>query len=203
MPSIDGAKSMVVGMPARARAALSCSGPDTRGSAPPAAAAARAVSRSSKCTGGIAHRVSWASRHPWARAAPPTASRVRAASAALAGAEDDREDDQPQLVDQVVLHQRVHERTAGVDDDLPYQGRTAISAFLRGAEQRRGAPMRLVPTRANAQPAFGCYLTVAETDVARAYALLAVTLEDDRISAITWFAGGGLLPMFGLPRTLR
>ena len=39
-----------------------------------------------------------------------------------------------------------------------YQGRDAIGAFLRGAEERRGAPLRLVPTRANAQPAFGCYL---------------------------------------------
>ena len=36
-----------------------------------------------------------------------------------------------------------------------YQGRAAIGAFLRGAEERRGAPLRLVPTRANAQPAFG------------------------------------------------
>src|SRR6185437_12504967 len=36
-----------------------------------------------------------------------------------------------------------------------YQGRDAIRAFLRGAEERRGAPMRLVATRANAQPAFG------------------------------------------------
>ena len=38
-----------------------------------------------------------------------------------------------------------------------YQGAT-IGAFLRGAEERRGAPMRLVPTRANTQPAFGSYL---------------------------------------------
>ena len=44
-----------------------------------------------------------------------------------------------------------------------YQGRDAIGAFLRGAEERRGAPMRLVPTRANTQPAFGCYLPVPET----------------------------------------
>ena len=42
-----------------------------------------------------------------------------------------------------------------------YQGPDAISVFLRGAEERRGAPMRLVPTRANTQPAFGCYLAGA------------------------------------------
>ena len=38
---------------------------------------------------------------------------------ALASPEHDRVDHQPQLVDQVVLHQRVHELTAGVDDDVP------------------------------------------------------------------------------------
>ena len=37
-----------------------------------------------------------------------------------------------------------------------YQGRDAIGAFLRGADERRGAPMRMVPTRANGQPAFAC-----------------------------------------------
>ena len=41
------------------------------------------------------------------------------AEQALARAEHDREDDQPQLVDQVVLDQRAHERVAGVHDDLP------------------------------------------------------------------------------------
>ena len=45
-----------------------------------------------------------------------------------------------------------------------YQGHDAIGAFLRGREERRGAPLRLVPTRANSQPAFGCYLPVPETD---------------------------------------
>src|SRR5947209_699006 len=35
--------------------------------------------------------------------------------------EHDREDDQPQLIDQVVLDQRAPELIAGVDDDLPVQ----------------------------------------------------------------------------------
>jgi RNA polymerase sigma-70 factor (ECF subfamily) len=84
-----------------------------------------------------------------------------------------------------------------------YQGRDTINAFLRGAEERRGTPLRLVPTRANSQPAFGCYLSVPETDVARAYALFVLTLEGDQISAITWFADSSLFAQFGLPRTLR
>ena len=84
-----------------------------------------------------------------------------------------------------------------------YQGRAAIGAFLRGSEERRGTPLRVVPTRANTQPAFGCYLPVPETGVARAFALLVLTLEGDGISAITWFAGGSVFPQFGLPPTLR
>jgi RNA polymerase sigma-70 factor (ECF subfamily) len=83
-----------------------------------------------------------------------------------------------------------------------YQGLDAIGAFLRGAQERRGAPMRLLATRANTQPAFGCYLPVPETDLARAFALFVLTLEGDRISAITWFADGSVLPQFGLPAML-
>jgi RNA polymerase sigma-70 factor (ECF subfamily) len=84
-----------------------------------------------------------------------------------------------------------------------YQGRHAIGAFLRGSAERRGAPLRLVATRANTQPAFGCYLSAAETDVARAFSLLVLTLEGGRISAVTWFADSGVFPQFGLPRMLR
>jgi RNA polymerase sigma-70 factor (TIGR02960 family) len=84
-----------------------------------------------------------------------------------------------------------------------YQGRGAIRAFLRGAEERRGAPVRLMPTRANTQPAFGCYLSVPQTDVARALSLFVLTLEGNQISAITWFADSSVLPQFGLPRMLQ
>jgi RNA polymerase sigma-70 factor (ECF subfamily) len=84
-----------------------------------------------------------------------------------------------------------------------YQGSETIGAFLRRGEERRGAPLRVVPTRANSQPAFGCYLRVPDTGIARAYALFVLTLEGDRISAITWFADSAAFPRFGLPRTLR
>ena len=60
-----------------------------------------------------------------------------------------------------------------------------------------------MPTRANTQPAFGCYFPSPQTDIARPYALLVLTLEGDRISAITWFGGSGFFPHFGLPRILR
>jgi RNA polymerase sigma-70 factor (TIGR02960 family) len=83
-----------------------------------------------------------------------------------------------------------------------YQGGEAIARFLRDREVRRGAQLRLVPTRANGQPAFGCYVPDAQAPIARAYGLMVLTLTGERISAITWFGERSLLPHFGLPRTL-
>jgi RNA polymerase sigma-70 factor (TIGR02960 family) len=84
---------------------------------------------------------------------------------------------------------------------LEYQGHEPIAALLRYNEERRG-PLRVVPTRANTQPAFGCYLPDTHTAIARAYGLMVLTLEGDRISAITWFGGNSVFAHFGLPRTL-
>jgi RNA polymerase sigma-70 factor (ECF subfamily) len=82
-----------------------------------------------------------------------------------------------------------------------YQGPAAIGSFLEDRMTRRGAPL-LVPTRANTQPAFGAYFRTHETEVARLYGIVVLTLEGPRISAITWF-GGNSFPRFGLPRVLR
>ena len=83
-----------------------------------------------------------------------------------------------------------------------YQGHAAIAAFLRDRAIRRGAPLRLVPTRANGQPAFGCYLPDAQAAIMHAYGLLVLTLDAERISAITWFMDRSVFSHFGLPRTL-
>ena len=82
-----------------------------------------------------------------------------------------------------------------------YQGGEAIGQFLKDRQARRGANLRLVAIRANGQPAFACYLPDAQAAIARAYALFVLTLDGDRISAITWFAERSLFPHFGLPRT--
>jgi RNA polymerase sigma-70 factor (TIGR02960 family) len=82
-----------------------------------------------------------------------------------------------------------------------YQGPFAIARFLHDRADRRGSPLRLVPTRANGQPAFGCYLPDAQAPIARAYGIMVLTLTDDRISAITWFGERSLVSHFGLPRT--
>jgi RNA polymerase sigma-70 factor, ECF subfamily len=79
-----------------------------------------------------------------------------------------------------------------------YQGPVTIGGFLRGNEDRRGTPLRVVATRANTQPAFGCYLPDPATERARAYSLFVLTLEGDQIAAITWFGDNSIFPRFGL-----
>ena len=81
-------------------------------------------------------------------------------------------------------------------------GAGAIARFLEDRAARRGANYRLVPTRANGQPAFGCYLPDPHAPIARAYGMMVLTLTGDRVSAITWFGERSLFDHFGLPRTL-
>jgi RNA polymerase sigma-70 factor (TIGR02960 family) len=85
---------------------------------------------------------------------------------------------------------------------LEFQGREAIAAFLYHRAELRGTPLRVVPTRANTQPAFGCYLPDVHAPIARPYGLIVLTLEGDAIAAITWFADTAVFRHFGLPRTL-
>ena len=79
-----------------------------------------------------------------------------------------------------------------------YQGHAAIARFLHDRAALRGRPLQLVPTRANGQPAFRCYLPDAERAIARPYGLMVLTLEGDRISAITWFGDSRVFLDFGL-----
>jgi RNA polymerase sigma-70 factor (TIGR02960 family) len=83
-----------------------------------------------------------------------------------------------------------------------HQGPDAVAEFLRSRDAVRAGQIRLVATRANGQPAFGYYVVDAHAPIARAHGLLVLTLEGDRIAAITRFGNTGLFPRFGLPRTL-
>jgi RNA polymerase sigma-70 factor (TIGR02960 family) len=85
---------------------------------------------------------------------------------------------------------------------LEYQGRDAIAAFLRHRAELRGVPLRVVPIRANTQPAFGVYLPDPHAAIARPYGLFVLTLEGEAVAAITWFADTGVFRHFGLPRSL-
>jgi RNA polymerase sigma-70 factor (TIGR02960 family) len=89
-------------------------------------------------------------------------------------------------------------------EPLEYQGPAAIARFFATVPAGGRLEMiKLVPTRANGQPAFGCYLRDAQARIAHAYGLMVLTLRDDRIAAITGFQNTSVFPHFGLPRTLR
>lgn len=85
-----------------------------------------------------------------------------------------------------------------------YHGRAAIAAFLTTFTSWLGRRrLRLLPTRANTQPAFGCYLTEPDEPTAYPAGILVLTLRDDRIRAFTWFLDDDLRPgAFGLPETV-
>ena len=84
---------------------------------------------------------------------------------------------------------------------LEYHGRELAASFLKIVSLRAGRTFRLVPTRANGQPAFGFYVHDPHGEVGRATGLLVLTLSGRRISALTHF-DNSMLPRFGLPRML-
>jgi RNA polymerase sigma-70 factor (ECF subfamily) len=84
---------------------------------------------------------------------------------------------------------------------LEYQGRDLAGRFFAIVAFRQGRRFRLVPTRANGQPAFGVYLRDPRNRIAHAMGLFVVTIAGDRVSAITRF-DNAVLGRFGLPRTL-
>ena len=84
-----------------------------------------------------------------------------------------------------------------------YHGRDAVGHFLGTVSFRLGnGRSRLVPTRANGQPAFARYLPDPHVPVGHARGLLVLTLAGDRICGITGFIDNSILGRFGLPRTL-
>jgi RNA polymerase sigma-70 factor (TIGR02960 family) len=84
---------------------------------------------------------------------------------------------------------------------LEYQGRELAARFFAAVAFRHGRSYRLVPTRANGQPAFGAYVRDPRTGIVHANGLLVVTLTGGQICAMTRF-DNSVLPWFGLPRTL-
>ena len=87
-------------------------------------------------------------------------------------------------------------------EPLEYQGHAAIAEFFQTRTWWGTRAARLVPTRANNQPAFAYYNTDPHAPIAHAHSLIVLTLEGDKICAITRFGDNSLFPHFGLPRTL-
>jgi RNA polymerase sigma-70 factor (TIGR02960 family) len=87
---------------------------------------------------------------------------------------------------------------------LEYQGHEAIARFLSDRfATHPGRHVWLVPTRANSQPAFGHYIEDAHSPIGRSFGVIVLTLEGDQIVGLTRFGDTAILPLFGLPRTLR
>ena len=112
------------------------------------------------------------------------------------------------MVSLVVMHATLARARAGDEDAFReltdrHRRELQVHCYRILASVRGGQPFRLVPTRANGQPAFGCYLPDATAAIAPAYGLAVLTLEGDRISTITWFADTSVFPGFGLRRALR
>jgi RNA polymerase sigma-70 factor, ECF subfamily len=84
-----------------------------------------------------------------------------------------------------------------------FQGRDAVAEFLIAfpfaGEERR---VRLVPTRASGQPAFGSYRWQEATGALEPVSLHVLTLREARIQAINTFVDASLFSRFGLPEQL-
>ena len=84
---------------------------------------------------------------------------------------------------------------------LESPGRDLAAQFLKATAFRPGWTARLVPTRANGQPAFGFYARDPGTGRFYTVGLLVLTLSGSQISAMARF-DPATLPRFGLPATL-
>jgi RNA polymerase sigma-70 factor (TIGR02960 family) len=84
---------------------------------------------------------------------------------------------------------------------LEYQGVDSARRVLAAVTFLPGRSFRVVPTRANGHPAFAMYMADPHAGVYQGYSLLVVTIDGDRITAITGFEAS-VLARFGLPQTL-
>jgi RNA polymerase sigma-70 factor (ECF subfamily) len=83
-----------------------------------------------------------------------------------------------------------------------FSGREAIVEFLPRGPMRPGRRWRLIPTRANGQPAFGAYWADDEGAL-RAEGIVVLDLDEQGdVSQITSFRSPELFANFGLPRAM-
>jgi RNA polymerase sigma-70 factor (ECF subfamily) len=84
-----------------------------------------------------------------------------------------------------------------------YRGPAQIAAFLGDRFRWRGtARLTLMPTRANGEAAFACYLHDPLSPAAWAHGLLVVSVRRGQITALTRFLGDDVLRRFHLPSVL-
>lgn len=85
-----------------------------------------------------------------------------------------------------------------------YHSPEGIAGFWRASRRwRAGRRLRLVPTRANTQPAFGCYLAEGDRSSAFPMGMIVLTMSGNRIGRITRFLDHTLPARFGLGSALN
>ena len=84
---------------------------------------------------------------------------------------------------------------------LPFRctGREAVAEFFRSLPAAGRDRFRVVPTRANRQPALAVYRLDAADHTYRAWGIWVLTLDGGAIAEITAFVDPALVPTFGLP----
>ncbi|MCT9929132.1 sigma-70 family RNA polymerase sigma factor [Planotetraspora sp. A-T 1434] len=87
-----------------------------------------------------------------------------------------------------------------------FQGRDTVVATL-AVSWDPGSPgyvgrFKMVPTRANRQPAVAAYVQGLDEPAYRAFAIAVLRIEDSRIMEVTAFHDPGLFPAFALPTAL-
>jgi RNA polymerase sigma-70 factor, ECF subfamily len=85
---------------------------------------------------------------------------------------------------------------------LWFSGRDAIEAFIAKWPLAGDIRWRHVPTRANGQPAIGCYAWEDDKGAYLPRVLDVLTLRGGEIAAITSFVDGAIFARFGLPSTV-
>jgi RNA polymerase sigma-70 factor (TIGR02960 family) len=85
-----------------------------------------------------------------------------------------------------------------------YVGPAAIRSFWEAsAAGRRGRQLHSVPTRANRQPALGCYLDASRGEPATFDGIVVLTMRGTRVSGVTRFLDPTLSGPFDLPELWR
>lgn len=85
---------------------------------------------------------------------------------------------------------------------LSFRGRAAAALLLSVIVFHDGTrKFLLVPSRANGQPAFGCYAWDAQHPIPQGDGLIVLTLARDHIAGVARFLDNGLQSRFGLPET--
>ncbi|MEY9856561.1 RNA polymerase sigma-70 factor (TIGR02960 family) [Catenulispora sp. GAS73] len=82
-----------------------------------------------------------------------------------------------------------------------YHGIATVRDFFTAIEAHRRSICRLVPTRANGQPAWGEYARDRMTDQLHCVGILVARYSGDRVDELTHFEAG-IAASFGLPRVL-